>query len=280
MKLDADSINMSLGSAAGFSWYRETEMEVYNNCYDAGINLMVAAGNDTSSYGNQYGNGLAQADSLDNAIVGNPSTGYEAMSVASVQNAAVESDYFLFGEEKIAFGQMVYAPSSTVGSFWPQITDWSSTSLTFEYVVVPGVGEESDYADLGDLTGKLALIQRGVTNFEDKVRIARSHGAKAAIIYNNDGGVFNPAYNTFNGGMIGISQAAGEMLIAAAAEGNYFVTFGPSTANEYPWNTPAEEKVPWKAVLSADDAGQMSSFSSIGPAPRPGHEARDCRSRR
>lgn len=49
VKLGADSINMSLGSAAGFSYDRTTEDEVYNNCWDAGINLMVASGNDTSS---------------------------------------------------------------------------------------------------------------------------------------------------------------------------------------------------------------------------------------
>ena len=267
VKLGADSINMSLGSAAGFTWYRETEEEVYNNCWDAGINLMVAAGNDTSAaYANQYGNGLAMADAVDNSIVGSPSTGYEAMSVASVQNCAVESDYFLLGEEKIAFGQMVYAPSSTMGSMWSQLTDWSSTSLTFEYVVVPGIGAEEDYAELGDLTGKLALIQRGQTNFEEKLEIARSHGAKGAIIYNNAGGVFSPAYNIFNGGMVGISNADGLKLIEAAEAGNNFVTFGPSKESEYPWNTPAEEKIPWKAILPASDAGQMSSFSSVGPA--------------
>ncbi|MBQ7871066.1 MAG: S8 family serine peptidase, partial [Oscillospiraceae bacterium] len=65
VKLGADSINMSLGSAAGFTWNRATEDEVYNNCWDAGLSLMIAAGNDTStSYMNQYGNNLAQADSL------------------------------------------------------------------------------------------------------------------------------------------------------------------------------------------------------------------------
>lgn len=267
VKLGADSINMSLGSAAGFTWYRETEEEVYNNCWDAGINLMVAAGNDTSaSYANQYGNGLAMADAVDNSIVGSPSTGYEAMSVASVQNCAVESDYFLLGDEKIAFAQMVYAPTSAAGSMWSQITDWKSTSLTFEYVVVPGIGAEEDYAELGDLTGKLALIQRGQTNFEEKLKIARSHGAKGAIIYNNAGGIISPAYNTFNGGMVGISAADGQKLLDAAAAGNNFVTFGPSKTNEYPWNTPAEEKIPWKAILPASDAGQMSSFSSVGPA--------------
>ena len=267
VKLGADSINMSLGSAAGFNWYRETEDEVYNNCWDAGINLMVAAGNDTSaSYANQYGNGLAMADAMDNSIVGSPSTGYESMSVASVQNCAVESDYFLLGDEKIAFSQMVYAPTSAMGSMWSQITNWSSTSLTFEYVVVPGFGAEEDYAELGDLTGKLALIQRGQTNFEEKLKIARSHGAKGAIIYNNAGGSFSPAYNTFNGGMVGISNADGLKLIEAAAAGNNFVTFGPSKASEYPWNTPAEEKIPWRAILPSSDAGQMSSFSSVGPA--------------
>ena len=192
VKLGADSINMSLGSPAGFLYNRATEDAVYNNCYDAGINLLIAAGNETStSYGNQFGNGLAQADSLDNGIVGSPSTGYGAMSVASVQNCAAETNYFLLGgidsETKVPFNQCLNAANSYLGNIWYQMTDWSSTYKTFEFVVVPGIGAEEDYEGL-DVNGKIALIARGQTNFEDKVRIAVSHGAKIAIIYNTQGG--------------------------------------------------------------------------------------------
>ncbi|MBE6944686.1 MAG: hypothetical protein E7459_01185 [Ruminococcaceae bacterium] len=269
VKLGADSINMSLGSAAGFVFTRATEEEVYNNCYDAGINLLVAAGNDTStSYMNQYGNGLAQAESLDNSIVGSPSTGYGAMSVASVQNVAAPSNYFLLGDmaedNKIGFSLMVYAPSSTQVDFFTQVRTWNENTFTREYVVIPGIGEESDYAGL-DVTDKIALVRRGVTNFEDKAAIAKSHGAKAVIIYNNVDEAIAPAYNTFTLPMVGISLSDGEKLIAAAETGNNTVTFGPANANNYFYQTPVEERIPWTAILPASDGGRVSSFSSIGP---------------
>ena len=75
VKLGADSINMSLGSTAGFYYDRGTEDEAYNNCWDAGVNLLIAAGNEyTNALYNQYGNNLGQADTPDNAAVASPST--------------------------------------------------------------------------------------------------------------------------------------------------------------------------------------------------------------
>ncbi|MBQ7872292.1 MAG: leucine-rich repeat protein, partial [Oscillospiraceae bacterium] len=206
--------------------------------------------------------------SLDNAIVGSPSTGYGAMSVASVQNSAAEANYFLLGDveedNKIAFNFMIYAGNSTPVDFFTQLRTWNENTYTNEIVVVPGIGEETDYEGL-DVTGKIALIKRGVTNFEDKAKIAQSHGANAVIIYNNEDEAIAPAYNTYSIPMIGITLSDGEKLIAAAEAGNGTVTFGPATASGYYYATPVEERIPWVAVLPASDAGRMSSFSSIGP---------------
>lgn len=142
-----------------------------------------------------------------------------------------------------------------------------SSNVTYEYVVVPGVGAEEDYEGL-NVSGKLALIQRGQTNFEDKLAIAVNHGAKGAIIYNNISGALAPAFSTWRGYMIGIALEDGEKLLAAAVDGVGTVTFGPASSSDYNWNTPADvEKTPWTAVMPAYDAGQMSSFSSAGPAP-------------
>ena len=44
VKLGADTINMSLGSPSGFSYYwDETYSSIYNTVEEAGINLLVAA---------------------------------------------------------------------------------------------------------------------------------------------------------------------------------------------------------------------------------------------
>ena len=53
----------------------------------------------------------------------------------------------------------------------------------YEYVSV-GLGKEDDFKDL-DLTGKLALIQRGEIPFSEKIANAFHHGAAGALVYNN-----------------------------------------------------------------------------------------------
>jgi hypothetical protein len=60
----------------------------------------------------------------------------------------------------------------------------------FEYVVIPGIGRSSDYPDDDEFyAGKIVLVKRGITTFEDKVRVAlKEKGASGIIIYNNVSG--------------------------------------------------------------------------------------------
>lgn len=57
-------------------------------------------------------------------------------------------------------------------------------SKSFEVVPVPNAGEDADYEGL-DVTGKIALVQRGGISFSDKVAVAAAHGAAICLIYNN-----------------------------------------------------------------------------------------------
>ena len=282
VKLGADSINMSLGSTAGFYYDRGTEDEAYNNCWDAGVNLLIAAGNEyTNALYNQYGNNLGQADTPDNAAVASPSTSYSALSVASVNNVAVKKNFFKLGgadaadEDRIPFGQAVYASTGASMSIIDYLRTWSTDPSanfpSFEYVVIGGIGEEADYAAAGitgatDLSGKIAVVNRGTTTFEEKATIAKAHGAKGVIFVNNveNGGSFAPAFNTFVLPSCGISLEDGEKL--AAAE-NKTVTFGPTQGTYWYGNVPAEEQIPWIDTFPAADAYTMSDFSSWGPAP-------------
>ena len=72
MKLGADAVNLSLGSPAGFTEYGDEDEEetdgyltysgVYTRAEEAGINVMIAAGNETSStYYNPSGTQLTLA---------------------------------------------------------------------------------------------------------------------------------------------------------------------------------------------------------------------------
>lgn len=63
--LGVDAVNMSLGASAGFADTEETAVQdAYYRCAQAGVSLMIAAGNDmNSAVGNRYGNSLPLAES-------------------------------------------------------------------------------------------------------------------------------------------------------------------------------------------------------------------------
>ena len=80
---------------------------------------------------------------------------------------------------------------------------------------------QSDYP--ANLTGKVALIQRGTCNFGDKSGLARKAGAVGAIMYNNGPGPVSAAVSlginqSPNGPpvpTVGITRELGEQLIQA-----------------------------------------------------------------
>ncbi len=276
VKLGADSINMSLGSTAGFYYDRGNEEEAYNNCWDAGVNLLIAAGNEyTNAYYNQYGNNLGQADTPDNAAVASPSTSYSALSVASVNNCKSRSDYFLQGEEgsgeHIPFSQAGNAGTRNNYNIFDELRAYPNNSASFEYVVIGGYGEEADYVAAGcaaadALQGKVAVVNRGSTSFETKATVAKNHGAKAVIFVNNvaRAGAFSPAFNNYVLPSCGVSLESGEILRDAEEK---TVTFGPSETSRWYGTVAAGDKIPWVDFFEASDGYQMSSFSSWGPAP-------------
>ena len=278
VKLGADSINMSLGSTAGFYYDRGNEDEAYNNCWDAGVNLLIAAGNEyTNAFQNQYGNNLAQADSVDNAAVASPSTSYSALSVASVNNTKALSCYFRMGQDAVSgddsrtpFSQAINAGSYTYYDVFGSVREYDKDYISYPYVYVGGYGEESDYVEAGfeaadALTGKFVLVNRGSTTFEDKATVAKAHGAKGIIFINNveKAGAFSPAFNNYVLPSCGVSLEDGELLKNAEEK---YITFGPAAASQY-WFGIDGDKTPWIDTFPSADAYTMSDFSSWGPAP-------------
>ena len=125
VKFGVDSINMSLGSTAGFSESAYKSMrEVYNRVRDSGIALYCAAGNEySSSYRNTAGNDLPKATEPDNGTVASPSTYDAALSVASMNNIETTSVYLLASGRKIRYNDPSEKPSG-------QLTSVSYTHLT------------------------------------------------------------------------------------------------------------------------------------------------------
>lgn len=245
--LGVDVINMSLGTAAGFS--RESDKEaingnVYQKIRDAGISLVVAASNSyNSAYGSDKNGNLGLTSNPDTSTVGSPSTYEGAMSVASIDGK--KTPYILYNGSIIYFIEATNASSKEKDFFAEVLKDRipedSNEAIELEYVVVPGAGRPADYMGL-DVTGKIALVRRGSTTFEEKAQAAQKAGASAIIIYNNVSGDIKMNAGTITIPICSISQDDGELL--AASETGKIKISRAQTSGPF-----------------------ISDFSSWGPAP-------------
>ena len=254
--LGVDVINMSLGTACGFS--RESDKEavngnVYQKIRDAGISLVVAASNSyNSAYSSDKNGNLGLTSNPDTSTVGSPSTYEGAMSVASIDGK--KTPYILYGESIVYFVEATNA-SSDEKDFFEEILAQLAKSekykdilakdpnaaIDLEYVVVPGAGRPADYYGL-DVKDKIVLVRRGSTTFEEKAKAAQDKGAAAIIIYNNVSGDIKMNAGTISIPICSISQDDGEML-AASKRGTIRIS---RTQKSGPF---------------------ISDFSSWGPAP-------------
>ena len=239
--LNVDVINMSLGTDCGFS--RPTDKENVNNIYDrikeAGISLVVAASNSyNSTYGSEKNGNLGLTSNPDSATVGSPSTYDAALSIASI--SGVKTPYLIFGDNIIYFNESTDRVSEEK-DFLLDVLGQGVKEAEIELVVIPGVGRMADYTGM-DVTGKIVLVRRGDSTFEEKANIAQQKGAKGIIVYNNVSGDIKMNVGEATLGAISISQADGEML---AASGGGVI----------------------KVATSQVSGPFMSDFSSWGPTP-------------
>ncbi len=219
--LGVDVINMSLGVSCGFAREADKEKmnEVYDNIHESGISMVVAASNDSNATrGSEKNGSLGLTSNPDFGTVGSPSTYASTLSVASVDG--VKTPYFKYGKEIIYFKEAMNSAAITK-DFVDEILDDYGEELgthldshDFEYVTIPGIGREADYPDEDEYyKGKIVLVKRGTTTFEDKVRIAlKKKGAAGIIIYNNVSGEISMSVGKDYGAVCSISQDEGEML--------------------------------------------------------------------
>lgn len=249
MILGADVINMSVGSAAGFTSDGEVFDSIYGKIAEAGVILAISAGNsETSAYGNMWGTNQNLTSNPDNATISSPGTYVNATTVASVENAAFKFTYLEIGGKKLAYyaatvqsGTITNAPVSTIAG------------NEYEVVFVPNAGQTAeDFASV-DCEGKVVLVQRGVTAFTEKCRLAQEAGAIACIVFNNEPGLFgmNMDGGTATIPCVSISLESGEQILAIMDEN-------------------PEAKIMLsdeEALVPSDDAYKMSTFSSWGVSP-------------
>lgn len=180
--LGVDVINLSLGQGGGFTYVENYEAAL-DMCRQLGIQVVAACGNDSDArYGlNNTGENLGIPAALvsepDSGFVTSPSTNPYALSVASAVRSRKEaSTYVLCADQKLYYTD----PNAGSSVQFNQVLQGE-----YEYVMVPGAGTEADYEGL-DVTGKLAVVQRGQITFVEKEQNAVRAGAVGLIIVNTD----------------------------------------------------------------------------------------------
>lgn len=257
-KLGVDVINMSLGSTGGFSDFESDERvtRVYENIENAGISLVVAAGNEYSS-GFGGGNGTNLATNPDSGTVGSPGSYNTSFTVASIEGQ--KSPYILGnegGNETVAFltnssdgnGNEI----NFIDKLYAAVSETDTTkSITLPYVVIGGVGKTMNYtASIRRQLQKeptIALVKRGDISFADKIQFAKDNGAVACVIYNNLSGTIRMSLGELTDPIpaCSIGLEAGTSLVNNAKSGKGTMTFSyGNTAGPF-----------------------MSEFSSWGPTP-------------
>ena len=239
--LEVDVINMSIGTSAGFS--RENDKEQITGVYDRiralGISMVVAASNSfTSTYGSEKNGNLGLTSNPDNGTVGSPSTYKGALSVASINGA--KTPYMLYGDTIIYYIEATDRVSEEK-EFVADLLGDGKDEAEYEFVTIPGAGRSADYTGI-EVEGKIVLVSRGSTTFEEKAQVAEQKGAAGIIIYNNVAGDIKMTVGDAKLAVCSISQDEGEML-AAAGTGTIKIS---KTQSSGPF---------------------MSDFSSWGPSP-------------
>ena len=239
--LGVDVINMSIGTSCGFS--REMDKEAVEGVYDriraTGISMVVAASNSfNSTYGSEKNGNLGLTTNPDSATVGSPSTYEGALSVASI--SGTKTPYLLYGDKIVYFTEATDRVAEEK-NFYDDIMDEGVNEIEVEYITIPGAGRSADYTGL-DVKGKVVLVRRGSTTFEEKANVAEAKGAIGIIVYNNTSGDIKMNVGDASLGVCSISQDDGEMLAAA-------------------------ESGKLKLSRSQTSGPFMSDFSSWGPTP-------------
>jgi len=243
--LGADVVNMSLGSPAGFTTAADEVMAIYNRVADTNTVLSVSAGNNyTAGFDNAWGTDKNLTSNPDNAVVGQPAVYNNVMSVASVENLAIQRESILVSD-----GYRMCYNDTGISYGRPAIT---SMTGEYEFVFVPNYGAPEDFEGL-DVTGKVALISRGDISFYEKVDNAAAAGAAICIVYNNTDGEFGMDLTDGVSDIPAVSiMLADAAYLAAAQEADSSVTISfPADLIAFPSET----------------AYQMSDFSSWGVAP-------------
>ncbi|SDU81493.1 S8 family serine peptidase [Jiangella alkaliphila] len=230
---DMDVVNMSLG--AGFvTWPEYPTATASDALVDDGVVVVASIGN----------NGAAGTWSA-----GAPGVGDKVIGVASFDNLEYDARMFTVTPDGREFGyaEATGAPSAPTSGDLP-LSRTGTPDATQDACTAAG--------PLPDLSGTVALIERGTCPFYEKARNAQQAGASAVILYNNVPGALaptvappSPADPPITIPVVALSQGDGVELNNRIAAGTTTLTWTDETT-----------------TIENTTAGLISSFSSYGMA--------------
>lgn len=200
VKDEMDVINLSLGSTINDP-LSPTSVAV-NNAVLSGVVTVVAAGN----------------TGPEEKTLGSPGSAALPISVGA-SDVSVTIPTFTANSGDLSFTDVKLLGKN----FSDKLADFQNQSYPIVYAEL---GKSNDFEGK-DLTGKIALIQRGEITFNEKIENAKKAGAEAVIVYNNEGGqmpFFLGSSTTFIPSFR-MSKEDGERLKSSLVEGTTF-TFG------------------------------------------------------
>ena len=195
IKLGVDGINMSLGSDLDdFDQNSITLKTLSSLASDYGILTAISAGNSgKSSYSSLGGYANWTRDMVETGIMSSYANNKSVMTIASGQPDQIFYETAIrVGDANIAYDDQIVNREGYDADYLVEYHLADLGAGEHEYQYIPGFGTATDYGDR-DVTGKVAIVNRGSTSFADKYKVAVDKGAAALIVINND-----PTSSDFN----------------------------------------------------------------------------------
>lgn len=207
-----------------------------------------------------------------NWTVGSPGTSRRAISVGATQLPYNVYTSSIFTSEEVQY------TSPEVMGFPSDDEIMSLNGESFEFVNV-GLGRAADFMGL-DLTGKVALISRGGIPFVEKSDNAKTAGAIATIIYNNNDGQIEHYVSGISLPTIKLSKADGEKMLSELEKENNLVKFSidfshriGETMADFSSRGPVMNTWMIKPDVSAPGVGIVSTIPTHNPNDPHGYAA-------
>ena len=256
-RLGVDAVNLSLGSYGGFTVDEDALInDVYNKLDDAGIMVITAAGNETSSsYMKSYGTDAPLTGDPDNSVVAAPSVYPANLSIASVEGQEVYANYVLLGGEKIT-ATATSTTQDTVQCFVTVVPKWYDGIQATQDTIHLKLGQGAD------LTQYLTLLDESGVVIPELNPVNYASLDESILSVDASGHV--TALHTGTGMVRALLNTGDYALIAVEVTCDHDHT----TRTE----TPAACTQDGSVTVTCDDCGAVLSTETI---PATGHDYKD-----